>query len=225
MRLVFGKDDSLIDKGGVESEMRPHTDLFTNPSDDVGPLPLNGFEYRPDFLTLSEEAALIQHLSAINFGELRMHGVVAKRRVAHFGWVYGYDSWRLVPGPTVPDFLQPWRERAAMLIGHAPDELAEILITEYPAGAGIGWHRDAPNFGPAVVGLSLGSACRFRFRREYAGKMESFTATLEPRSAYILGGEVRRHWQHSIPPAQVLRYSITFRTLSPMNKQAPRPSL
>ena len=76
-----------------------------------------------------------------------------------------------------------------MLIGHAPDELAEILITEYPAGAGIGWHRDAPNFGPAVVGLSLGSACRFRFRREYAGKMESFTATLEPRSAYILGGE------------------------------------
>jgi len=81
VRLVFGKDDSLIDKGGVESEMRPHTDLFTNPSDDVGPLPLNGFEYRPDFLTLSEEAALIQHLSAINFGELRMHGVVAKRRV------------------------------------------------------------------------------------------------------------------------------------------------
>lgn len=193
--------------------MRPHTDLL-NSSNDVGPLSPKGFEYRPDFLTPSEEAALIQQLNALDFGEVRMHGVVAKRRVIHFGWVYGYDSWRLVSGPAVPDFLEPWRERAAVLVGAAPDELAEILVTKYPAGAGIGWHRDAPMFGPAVVGLSLASACRFRFRREHAGELKSFTTTLEPRSAYILGGESRLHWQHSIPPTKALRYSITFRTLS-----------
>jgi alkylated DNA repair protein (DNA oxidative demethylase) len=37
--------------------------------------------------------------------------------------------------------------------------------------------------------------------------------TLEPRSGYVLAGEARRSWQHSIPPAKELRYSITFRTL------------
>ena len=106
--------------------MRSLTDLFTYPSDDMEPLSPKGFEYRPDFILPSEETALIEQLSALNFGEIRMHGVVAKRRVAHFGWVYGYDSWRLVPGPTVPDFLQPWREHATMLIGQAPDELAKF---------------------------------------------------------------------------------------------------
>jgi hypothetical protein len=81
--------------------MRSLTDLFTYPSDDMEPLSPKGFEYRPDFILPSEETALIEQLSALNFGEIRMHGVVAKRRVVHFGWVYGYDSWRLVAGQSL----------------------------------------------------------------------------------------------------------------------------
>jgi alkylated DNA repair dioxygenase AlkB len=37
--------------------------------------------------------------------------------------------------------------------------------------------------------------------------------TLEPRSGYVLAGDARRSWEHSIPPTKELRYSITFRTL------------
>jgi hypothetical protein len=36
---------------------------------------------------------------------------------------------------------------------------------------------------------------------------------LKPRSAYLLRGPARRDWQHSIPPVDELRYSITFRSL------------
>ena len=36
---------------------------------------------------------------------------------------------------------------------------------------------------------------------------------LEPRSGYDLAGEARTAWQHHLPPAKALRYSITFRTL------------
>ncbi len=36
---------------------------------------------------------------------------------------------------------------------------------------------------------------------------------LEPRSCYIMQGDVRWHWQHSVAPTKILRYSITFRTL------------
>jgi alkylated DNA repair dioxygenase AlkB len=36
---------------------------------------------------------------------------------------------------------------------------------------------------------------------------------LEPRSAYLLRGPARTQWEHSIPEAESLRYSITFRSL------------
>ena len=38
------------------------------------------------------------------------------------------------------------------------------------------------------------------------------TLQLAPRSAYILRGEARWGWQHSVAPTPGLRYSITFRT-------------
>jgi Alkylated DNA repair protein len=175
--------------------------------------PPEGFYYYPDFLSMEEERALIEQIMTLDFSEVRMHGVTAKRRVAHFGWIYGYESWRLSRGPQIPDFLLPLQQRAAHLLGHEPKELAEVLVTEYPPGAGIGWHRDAPMFGPAVLGLSLKSVCRFRFRRDHEGRSETKTVTLEPRSLYILRGPARVQWQHSIPSTKALRYSITLRTV------------
>ena len=44
--------------------------------------------------------------------------------------------------------------------------LTAALVTEYAPGAVIGWHRDAPQYGPVVIGVSLASACRMRMRRE-----------------------------------------------------------
>ncbi|HTK86703.1 MAG TPA: alpha-ketoglutarate-dependent dioxygenase AlkB [Nitrospiraceae bacterium] len=175
--------------------------------------PPEGFSYYPDFLSMEEERALMEQIMTLDFSEVRMHGVAAKRHVAHFGWIYGYESWRLSRGPQIPDFLLPVQRRAAHLLDREPKELSEILVTEYPPGAGIGWHRDAPMFGPVVLGLSLQSACRFRFRRDHAGRSESRTVTLESRSLYILRGPARVQWQHSIPSTKALRYSITLRTV------------
>jgi alkylated DNA repair dioxygenase AlkB len=64
-----------------------------------------------------------------------------------------------------------------------------------------------------VIGLSLLSPARMRFRRNVRGERRSYEVTLEPRSGYVLAGEVRNAWQHHVPPAKALRYSITFRTL------------
>ena len=143
-----------------------------------------------------------------------MHGMTALRRVKHFGWIYGYDSWRIEPGPPVPPFLLPLRERVAAWMAVPPAALEEILISEYRPGATIGWHRDAPMFGPTVVGVSLSGTCRFRFRKGKIRRWETAEMTLEPRSAYLISGSARRDWQHSIPGTKTLRYSITFRTLA-----------
>jgi len=175
-------------------------------------VPPDGFRCQQDFVTPVEERELLDAIRTLPFGEVKMRGQVARRRTVHFGWLYGYESWRIEPGPPLPDFLGPLRERAGDLAGVGADDLVEVLVTEYTVGAAIGWHRDAPMFG-VVVGVSLLGACRFRFQRGRGEARETRTATLEPRSVYVLDGVARWQWQHSIPPARAPRYSVTFRTL------------
>jgi alkylated DNA repair dioxygenase AlkB len=90
--------------------------------------------------------------------------------------------------------------------------IQQVLCTEYDDGVGIGWHRDKPHFAP-VFGLSLASACKFRFRREVGDAWQRLTFDIEARSLYRLSGESRNLWEHSIPPVAARRYSVTFRTI------------
>jgi DNA oxidative demethylase len=172
-----------------------------------------GFQYLPDWISQSEEPTLLEYIARLSFSDVRMHGVVAKRRVVHFGWDYGYESWRISRTDAVPDWLMPLRARAAVLIEQPAEALEEVLISRYEPGAGIGWHRDAPMFGPAVVGVSLLGTCRMRFQCKRGAERKTAECLLAPRSAYVLCGAARKDWQHSIPPAKELRYSITFRTV------------
>lgn len=179
----------------------------------------DGFRYEADFLTREDEAALLEHVRGVTFGNFEMRGVVARRRVAFFG--AAYDASR--PTAPMPPFLEPLRRRTAAWAGVAPDAFAMALINEYRPGAPIGWHRDAPQY-ELIAGISLLARCRMRLRpyvspRELAapgGRRRSATHEIElaPRSAYVIAGEARRAYEHSIRPVDTLRYSITFRTLS-----------
>lgn len=172
-----------------------------------------GLLYTPDFVTPAEERDLVDLIGEIDFREVTMRGQTARRTVRHFGYDYDYESWALVPADPLPPPLLWLRDRCAALAGLEPGALEQALVSRYPPGAGIGWHRDAPMFGPAVVGVSLLSACRMRFQRRIGGERRVHDLELEPRSAYVMAGKARSAWQHSIPAAKDLRYSITFRTL------------
>ena len=65
-----------------------------------------------------------------------------------------------------------------------------------------------------IFGLSLGSPCKFRFRRAVGEKWQRYTFEAAPRSLYLMTGESRRIWEHSIPAVEAPRYSITFRTMA-----------
>jgi DNA oxidative demethylase len=171
-----------------------------------------GIVYAPGLLSAREEAGLLAELEALRFDPIVLHGQAAKRTGRHYGLDYDYESRTPRPGEPVPDWLLPVRARAAELAGHDPEELVEILVQRYPPGATIGWHRDAPAFG-TVVGVSLGGSARLRFQRGKRERRRVWEVLLEPRSGYVLRGEARRSWEHSIPPAKELRHSITFRTL------------
>ena len=112
----------------------------------------------------------------------------------------------------MPTFLLPLRAKVAAFAGREQGRLEHVLVTEYSPGAAIGWHRDRPEF-EEVIGISLGALCLFRLRRKSGMRWDRLSIELQPRSAYLLCGAARTDWQHSIPPVDKLRYSITFRTL------------
>jgi len=174
--------------------------------------PIEGLIFREAFITPDKELALLNRIRTLDFHEMKMRGVIARRRVIHYGVKYSFETFKATPGPPIPDFLLPLRAQAAALAGVDPVDLAEALITEYSPGASIGWHRDAHPF-DIVVGSSLLSASRFRFRRGKVRAWETAEVPLPPRSAYVLTGPARTEWEHSIPAVKELRYSVTFRTL------------
>jgi alkylated DNA repair protein (DNA oxidative demethylase) len=177
-----------------------------------GNLP-DGFVLAPDFLTEAEEAELLQLISGLSFGSVKMRGAVARRRVAQFGLHYAFESFRLTPAPPLPAQFDSIRRRSAEFAGVSGEDFAETLVTEYPPGAGIGWHRDAPAF-DIVAGISIAGPGRIRFQRGVGADRVTSAVILPRRSLYLLTGPARFQWQHTISPVRELRYSITFRTLS-----------
>jgi alkylated DNA repair dioxygenase AlkB len=179
----------------------------------------NGLHYRPDFLTADEEASLLADIARVEFSTFEMHGVAARRRVAFFGGSYNTGGADSAP---MPEFLLPLRARIAEWARLDAEAFAMALINEYPPGAPIGWHRDAPQYA-IVGGVSLLSDCVMKFRPYVFKKpgdapsgrrrVATHELTLERRSAYLMTGDARSAYEHHIPPVSTQRYSITFRTL------------
>ena len=180
-----------------------------------------GFRYQPDLITEPEERDLLAQLRELPFQAFEFQGYTGKRRVVSYGWKYDFNERRLEPRDDIPGFLLPLRERAARFANVEPADLQQALVTEYDVGAPIGWHKDKAVFGD-VIGISLLSAVPFRLRRQIGDKWERVTITAEPRSVYLLRGPSRTEWEHSIPPVEQLRYSVTFRNFKASVPSAAR---
>ena len=175
-----------------------------------------GLQYRPEFVGHAEEAALLRILADLPFREATFRQYTARRRVVRFGHLFDPEQCTWIQGDPLPDWLAAVRGKVARWRGVSEDVFSHALVTEYRPGTPIGWHRDKPEYGN-VVGLSLGAACRMRFRPCGIPRDRGAVVALElaPRSLYVMEDDVRHRWQHSIPPAKALRYSITLRTLAP----------
>jgi len=171
-----------------------------------------GLRLVPGALAPAEEAGLIARIDAAPLAPFRFGQWRGRRLTAHYGSAYDYQRARVTPAPPLPDWLLGLREALAPLVGLAPEALSQALLIRYDPGAGIGWHRDRPQYGE-VLGLSLGAACTMRLRRRTETGFERRAVALPARSLYRLSGEVRWDWEHSIAPLAESRWSVTFRTL------------
>ena len=172
-----------------------------------------GLRYAEEVIGGGEEELLIERLLATDLSPFRFHGWLGNRKTRSFGWHYDFDDASFAPAEPMPDWLLPLRESAAAFAGLQPDDFVHVLLARYDPGAGIGWHRDRDVF-DRVVGFSLAAPATLRFRRRRSGGFDRTNVNLLPRSAYLLSGEARWDWEHSIVPGRDLRFSITFRALS-----------
>ncbi len=193
-----------------------NANLFATP-------PVPGFSEHCDVIDADEERVLIAAIDGSTLTPFQFQGWEGKRLTASFGWSYDFQTGGFAMGQAIPDFLMPFRERIASVVGLTADRLEQALLTRYDPGAGIGWHRDRPQF-DHVVGLSLGSPAMLRLRRRLGPKsFARASAALRPRGIYYLTGEVRHDWEHSITPSDQTRWSVTFRTLSELGMRARDP--
>ena len=177
-----------------------------------------GFIYRQNFVSAAEEQELIREIQKIQLEPFKYYQFTGQRRTANFGWQYEFGASEITAAPEMPPFLLPLRTRAGKVFNIDPTSLIQTSIIEYSTGSPIGWHRDIPYFG-IVVGVSLGAACRMRFRKysrvrsKKLNRDEVLSIELQPRSIYLMSGASREIWQHSIAPVKELRYAIMMRTL------------
>lgn len=180
---------------------------------------LAGFRYQENVITAAEEATLVAALQKLDLQPFEFQGYLANRRVISFGLKYDYSRRRVEAASEFPSFMNELRLKAAEFARRGVNEFRQAGVNEYRPGAGIGWHKDKAQFG-VIVGVSLLAAATMRFRRVQGRGWARVSQTIAPRSIYLLAGEARTEWEHSIPPLGELRYSLTFRTLSDDNSAA-----
>jgi alkylated DNA repair dioxygenase AlkB len=171
-----------------------------------------GFYCQEEVLSPDEERILVEKFASLPFREFEFRGFLGKRRIVSYGWRYDFNVRELREAEEIPTFLLDLRQKAAKFAGLEEGYLKHVLVTEYSPGSAIGWHRDRDEFND-IIGISLLTPCVFRFRRKAGQRWQRASTELQPRSAYVLRGVAREVWQHSIPPVDTLRYSVTFRSL------------
>lgn len=184
--------------------------LFT-----ITPVYPEGFSYLDDFITENEEGELCDEISKIELHHFNFQGFKANRKVASFGFAYSFDNGSLTTGQDIPAAFDFLVDKVNKHPGIKPGQFAELLVTEYPPGSVINWHRDAAPF-DIIAGISLMSECSFRLRPHDKAKQNRASVISLPvkrRSLYVIKGPARTDWQHSISPVKQRRFSITLRTL------------
>lgn len=173
--------------------------------------PIAGLRYVPNYMTESEEAALVTEIDAARWD------TTWDRRRQPYGAAYG-------PAKESAPQIPTWGlSLAARLLADGVTErlFDQMLINEYLPGQGIALHRDYEPFDRTVASISLLSACVMDFRHSADNRRASLL--LEPRSLLILSDEARYDWEHGIARrkndvwqglkiGRARRLSVTFRT-------------
>lgn len=173
---------------------------------------MDGFSYCADIIDCDYETELIQWLESLDMW-VGVSACAKARKVIHFGEPYLYKTNSKIAAQPMPQEF----EQLIAIIGC--DKLLSCIVNRYEPGQGIAPHiDDIYKFGEIIWCFTIGSGTQIIFERDTA-----ISVYAERRSLYVMAGECRSQWQHSIPARKSdivdgkkikrgIRYSLTFRT-------------
>lgn len=182
---------------------------------DISPVLPQGFTYQRDFLTVDEESLLTREIGQLDLHNMKFHAYEAKRKVLSFGMGWSFTEQALKKGEPIPGAFDFLLEKISAYTGIPRENIAQFLITEYPVGSVINWHRDAPPF-ETIIGISLQADCTFKLRpqdKERQTRSATISLPVHRHSIYTMTGIAKNEWQHATAPLDTVRYSLTFRTI------------
>lgn len=130
-----------------------------------------------------------------------------------FGWGYDPKSYDLVPADPLPVEMESLRYVAAEFAGIDPDDMSHCMVSRFEPGSMIPWLK-MRGIWNQLVGISLGNSTPISFRKAADSGAECIDLRLEPRTMYLLSGEVRYDYEHSFPATEEARWCLWFRDLS-----------
>ena len=137
--------------------------LFTETEQRLSAGEPRGFRYQEQIISEEAEASLAAELRQLDLRPFEFRGYLGHRRVVNFGLKYDFSRRSVRRADDMPSFLDDLLKRAASFAGCEKDAFRQVGVNEYRAGAGIGWHKDKPEFG-IIVGVSLLAPATMRFR-------------------------------------------------------------
>jgi len=147
---------------------------------------------------------------------------INSRKVQHYGFKYNYSTSNIKEKTDeLPYFLEPLKNmltkfcRKLKLIDDKY-EFNQCIINNYESGQGISSHIDTLSYGHTIGCFTIGSGAIMKFTKDKLDE-ELF---VEKDSLYIMSGDARYKWKHSMPARKKdndklrdRRISITFRNV------------
>jgi alkylated DNA repair dioxygenase AlkB len=118
--------------------MAGQQDLFVDAIDNSASATPEGFRYRADFVDRQSESELLRLIEKLELKPFEFHGHLGNRRVISFGLRYNYGQREVQKAQDIPLSLSELRARAAEFAGWLAQDVKQVGINEYRAGAGIG---------------------------------------------------------------------------------------
>jgi len=167
-------------------------------SEDLVPIPLTfpnallpkGLVIIPDWVSEEEELELMKDIDS------REWNPTIRRRVQHYGYTFEYS--RLDVDKTADPTRMPPKCEKLLECGMLRDEgFNQLTINEYVPGVGIASHCDTHSaFTDTIAVVSLLAPITMDFVSQDASSKVS--VVIPARSLFLMGGESRYGWRHSI---------------------------
>jgi len=123
------------------------------------------------------------------------------RLVQHYGYKYNYTTYQINEKCSdLPHFLSKFTDILTKVcynlgIIDINYKFNQCIVNNYYAGQGISPHIDVKSYGSVIGCFTIGSGTIIKFNKD----KDDIDIYVKPNSLYIMSGDSRYKWCHSIP--------------------------